>query len=96
MLISLIFFHDRNDRYSYEERILRFFALRPMELKGTFKLMMNSFMEVHANDDEEVLKKYKNQYNSLIELIKVVLGEGAFFRILISGRNSMVQYTIRS
>ena len=72
-------FHDRNDRYSYEERILRFFALRPMELKGTFKLMMNSFMEVHANDDEEVLKKYKNQYNSLIELIKVVLGEGAFF-----------------
>ena len=41
--------------------------------------MMNSFMEVHANDDEEVLKKYKNQYNALIELIKVVLGEGAFF-----------------
>lgn len=39
-----ILFHDENTRYSYEERILRFFALRPMELKGTFKLMMNSFM----------------------------------------------------
>lgn len=72
-------FHDTNTRYSYEERILRFFALRSMELKGTFKLMMNSYMEAHANDDDEILKKYKSQYNSLIELIKVVLGEDAFF-----------------
>lgn len=74
-----ILFHDENTRYSYEERILRFFALRPMELKGTFKLMMNSFMETHINDDDEVLKKYKSQYNSLIELIKTVLGDDAFF-----------------
>ena len=74
-----ILFHDANTRYSYEERILRFFALRSMELKGTFKLMMNTYMEAHANDDDEVLKKYKSQYNSLIELIKTVLGEDAFF-----------------
>ena len=74
-----ILFHDANTRYSYEERILRFFALRSMELKGTFKLMMNSYMEAHANDDDEALKKYKSQYNSLIELIKTVLGEDAFF-----------------
>ena len=72
-------FHDANTRYSYEERILRFFALRSMELKGTFKLMMNNYMEAHANDDDEVLKKHKSQYNSLIELIKSVLGEDAFF-----------------
>ena len=74
-----VLFHDANTRYSYEERILRFFALRSMELKGTFKLMMNEYMEIHANDDEEILKKCKNQYNSLIELVKVVLGEDAFF-----------------
>ena len=74
-----VLFHDANTRYSYEERILRFFALRSMELKGTFKLMMNNYMETHANDNDEILKKYKSQYNSLIELIKIVLGEDAFF-----------------
>lgn len=74
-----LLFHDTNSRYSYEERILRFFALRSMELKGTFKLMMNSYMEAHINDDDEVLRKCKNDYNSLIELVKVVLGEDAFF-----------------
>lgn len=76
-----ILFHDANTRYSYEERILRFFALHSMNLKGTFKQMMNSYMEAHANDDEEILKKYKSQYNSLIELIKTVLGEDAFFSV---------------
>ena len=74
-----VLFHDTNTRYSYEERILRFFTLRPMKLKGTFKVMMNNYMETHANDEEEVLKKYKAQYNSLIELVKTVLGEDAFF-----------------
>ena len=74
-----ILFHDSNTRYSYEERILRFFALRDMELKGTFKLMMNSYMEVHAADDEFLIENAKKQYNSLIELVKTVLGENAFF-----------------
>ncbi len=74
-----ILFHDSNTRYSYEERILRFFALRDMELKGTFKLMMNSYMEVHAADDEFLIENAKRQYNSLIELVKTVLGENAFF-----------------
>ena len=72
-------FHDSNTRYSYEERILRFFTLRSMDPKGTFKLMMNDYMETHCNDDDDVLKRYKNQYNSLIELVKTVLGEDAFF-----------------
>lgn len=43
-----ILFHDENKRSSYEERILRFFALRNyLELHGTFKLVMNSYMEQH-------------------------------------------------
>ena len=76
-----ILFHDNDTRYSYEERILRFFALRDMELNGTYKLMMNRFMEIHQNDDENTLKKLKNQYNSLIELVKNVCGDDAFFAI---------------
>ncbi len=74
-----ILFHDKNTRYSYEERILRFFALHDMELKGTFKLMMNRYMEIHSHDSENTLKHLRAQYNSLIDLVKTVLGEGAFF-----------------
>lgn len=74
-----ILFHDSNDRYSYEERILRFFALRPMVLKGTYKIMMNKCMESHADDDDNVIKNYKTKYNALIDLVKTVLGEDAFF-----------------
>ncbi len=72
-------FHDENTRYSYEERILRYFALRDMQLTGTFKLTMNRYMEVHQNDDELTLKNAKQHYNSLIDLVKAVLGESAFF-----------------
>lgn len=74
-----ILFHDSNTRYSYEERILRFFALRDMKLKGTFKLMMNDYMAIHANDATALLESEKKQYNDLIELVKIVLGENAFF-----------------
>lgn len=75
-----ILFHDDNKRFSYEERILRFFTLRNyMQLKGTYKLMMNAYMENHRNDSEEQLKEARNQYNSLIELIKTVMGDDAFF-----------------
>lgn len=75
-----ILFHDENNRFAYEERILRFFTLRNyMQLKGTYKLMMNEFMEKHLNDNEEQIKTAKNQYNGLIELIKTVVGDDAFF-----------------
>ena len=74
-----VLFHDTDTRYSYEERILRFFAIQDMQLKGTFKLMMNDYMERHAHDDENALKTAKNQYNVLIDTVKTVLGEGAFF-----------------
>ncbi len=36
-------------------------------------------MEVHQNDDELTLKNAKQHYNSLIDLVKAVLGESAFF-----------------
>ena len=72
-------FHDTNIRYSYEERILRFFSMRDMQLKGTFKSMMNDYMARHAHDDENTLRDAKSQYNALIDTVKTVLGDGAFF-----------------
>lgn len=74
-----ILFHDSDTRYSYEERILRFFALRDMQLKGTFKLMMNEYMASHANDAPPIIESCKKQYNDLIDLVKAVLGDDAFF-----------------
>lgn len=75
-----LLFHDDNKHFSYEERILRFFTLRNyMQLKGTYKIMMNEYMQKHAHDSEEQIKAAKSQYNNLIELIKTVLGEDAFF-----------------
>lgn len=76
-------FHDDNKRNSYEERILRFFALRDyLNLKGTFKKTMNSYMEQHANDDEATIKKLRDQYNGLIDIIKQVMGDDAFFSLI--------------
>ena len=75
-----ILFHDENKRFAYEERILRFFALRDyMQLKGTYKATMNEYMQKHAQDTEEQLKAAKDLYNSLISLIKTVVGDDAFF-----------------
>lgn len=75
-----LLFHDDNKRFAHEERILRFFTLRNyMQLKGTYKVMMNEYMEKHQNDTEEQIRAAKNQYNSLIELVKVVMGNDAFF-----------------
>lgn len=75
-----ILFHDDNKRFVYEERILRFFTLRNyMQLKGTYKIMMNEYMQKHQNDTEEQIRTAKNQYNSLIELVKTVMGDDAFF-----------------
>jgi hypothetical protein len=75
-----VLFHDENKRSAYEERILRFFALRNyLELKGTYKKTMNQYMESHQKDDEHILQSAKAQYNGLIDIIKQSLGNDAFF-----------------
>ncbi|GAB2690970.1 hypothetical protein GCM10027018_08320 [Paenibacillus thermoaerophilus] len=73
-------FHDNNKRSAYEERILRFFALRNFpNIKGTFKLTMNEYMDKHKSDSPDMIEKAKNQYCFLIDIIKQVLGDDAFF-----------------
>lgn len=57
-----------------------FFALRNyLELHGTYKIVMNSYMAKHQNDSVASIQKYKTMYNGLIDIIKQVLGETAFF-----------------
>lgn len=75
-----ILFHDENNRKIYEERILRFFALRNFtSYKSSILKTMNSFMAEHQNDPEDKIQSYKNLFNGTIDIIKQVLGESAFF-----------------
>ena len=75
-------FHDSNNRKSYQERILRFFALRNfLEYKSSMKNTMNYFMGRHQHDDAERIAEFKALFNSTIDAIKQVLGKEAFFMV---------------
>lgn len=72
-------FHDENNRKSYQERILRFFALSNYQAYQSSMLKtMNSYMEQHRNDGEDEIKAAKEKFNSTIDIIKQVLGDNAF------------------
>lgn len=74
-----ILFHDENKRKTYEERILRFFALRNFTgYKSSILKTMNDFMATHQNDSEEEIQAWKSLFNSTIDIIKQVLGDSAF------------------
>ena len=72
-------FHDDNNRKSYQERILRFFALRTyQDYQSSMLKTMNSYMEQHRNDGEDEIKAAKEKFNNTIDIIKQVLGDNAF------------------
>lgn len=74
-----ILFHDYNNRKSYQERILRFFALRNyQDYQSSMLKTMNSYMELHRNDEEDEIKAAKDRFNNTIDIIKQVLGDEAF------------------
>ena len=75
-------FHDQNNRKSYQERILRFFALRNFpEYKSSMKNTMNYFMGRHQQDEDNSIAEFKTLFNSTIDAIKQVLGKDAFFMV---------------
>lgn len=77
-----ILFHDENKRKVYQERILRFFALRNYtEYKSSIKKTMNAFMREHQNDETEKIENFETLFNQTIDIIKQILGNDAFFAI---------------
>ena len=73
-------FHDDNQRKSYQERILRFFAIRNYnEYKSSLNQTMNDYMSSHRNDTDDVIKSQRKLFNGVIDTVKQVLGEEAFF-----------------
>ena len=77
-----ILFHDENKRKQYQERILRFFALRNFtEYKSSIIKTMNDYMSIHQNDDENTISNHKELFNKTIDIVKQILGESAFFPV---------------
>lgn len=77
MLVEV--FHDKNVRKTYQERILRFFALRDFQnYKSSILKTLNGYMEQNQNLSEDKIEKLKNMYRGTIDIIKQVLGEKAF------------------
>lgn len=75
-----ILFHDENTRKQYQERILRFFALRNFTgYKSSIMKTMNAYMLSHQNADEAEIASNKTLFNKTIDIIKQILGDTAFF-----------------
>lgn len=74
-------FVSGNMRKEYQERILRFFALRDYyNYKSSMPKTLNHYMSQHQNDAEQDIKKQKDLFTGTIEIIKQVLGENAFLQ----------------
>ena len=78
--VKALFHYADNKRMEFEERILRFFAMRDFyHISGTFKDTMNRFMMKHLHDSPEEIAKLEEQYRSVVDAVKQVLGREAFF-----------------
>jgi 5-methylcytosine-specific restriction endonuclease McrA len=77
-----LLFHDENSRKSYQERILRFFALRNYaEYRSSIKKTMNAYMAQYQNADENKITELQALFNGTIDIIKQVLGADAFLAV---------------
>lgn len=74
-------FASENKRKSYQERILRFFALRDYNnYKSSMPKTLNSYMAQHQNDSASEIKTQKDLFTGTIDIIKQVLGKNAFLQ----------------
>ena len=72
-------FASPNYRKAYQERILRFFALKDYAgYKSSMPKTLNAYMAAHQNDDEKSIKEQKDLFNGTIDIIKQILGKNAF------------------
>ena len=75
-----IMFAGDNKRKAYQERILRFFALRNFNnYRSNMPKTLNSYMSKHQNDNEDEISTQRNLFTNTIDIIKQVLGEKAFY-----------------
>lgn len=74
-----IMFCGENRRKSYQERILRFFALRDYNnYRSSMPKTLNQYMSQHQNDSEAAIKTQHDLFTGTIDIIKQILGISAF------------------
>lgn len=70
-----------NKRKAYQEKILRFFALRDYNnYKSSMPKTLNCYMAKHQNDSESDIKTQRELFNGTIDIIKQILGKNAFLQ----------------
>lgn len=78
-LVEKMFIGKDIKKKDHQELILRFFALRDYNsYTSSLPKTMNTYMQVHQNDSEKLIKEAKNLFNGTVDIIKQVLGENAF------------------
>ena len=90
-------FTAENKRYSYEEKILRFFTLRECaeehedfrSYSGCLSRKMDAYMENHKDDDADSVKKLKSLFLRTLDIVIQILGEDVFICI----SNSAVSFS---
>lgn len=77
--VKKMFISD-NKRMSYQELILRFFALRNYTVfQGSLKKFFNDYMSAHQHDNADIIEKDKKIFSSTLSLVREVLGSKAFW-----------------
>ena len=75
-------FLEENKRKNYQERVLRFFALRDFQnLDSSMGKTMNNYMKKHQFDDQEEIEEAAKLFRSTFDIVKQVLGKDAFCNI---------------
>ena len=82
------------NRKAYQERILRFFALRDYANYGSsISKTLNTYMSKHQNDTDEELKQMKDLFKGTIDIIKQVLGENAFSAVSVDNETYINKFS---
>lgn len=90
--VKALFHYADNKRMEFEERILRFFAMRDFyHISGTFKDTMNRFMMKHLHDSPEEIANWKNNIVRLLMPLSRSW-EGKLFSFKV---NVLVNLTVR-
>ena len=78
MYLPSLFYED-NKRMQYQEKILRFFALRDFaNYKSSALKTMNAYMDLNRNVGEKEIKEFISLFNQTIDIIKQIIGDTAF------------------
>ncbi len=74
-----VLFKAKNSRMSFQENILRFFALKNFSIyKPSMKSFLNNYMKQHQFDETSKVEADKKKFERTLTTVKEILGDSAF------------------